>query len=199
MNEEDSKRLIEVLNGALDIYGKVRSDVAIALWCKLLAPFRLEHVEAALATHLRTSKFAPTPADITQLIVEQDGRPGPDEAWSMIPRDERSSVFWTEEMAKAYGVAAPLLAEGDQVAARKAFIEVYGSEVRAARLAGIPIKVTPSWGFDPDGRDAAILAAFHRGLLSDATATKFLAMRPREYAPGVPALLKGIVKPMVTA
>lgn len=38
-----------------------------------------------------------------------DGRPGPEEAWAMIPKSEFSSVVWTAEMAEAFGISYKLI------------------------------------------------------------------------------------------
>ncbi len=55
----------------------------------------------------------------------EDGRPGPEEAWSLCPKDDELSVVWTPEMAQAFGAARPILLSGDAVGARMAFREVY--------------------------------------------------------------------------
>lgn len=174
MNDSEFQRFGDVVSGVMDVYGRERSPVAVALWWKVLQRFSLAEVESALAKHMHTSRFAPTPADVTAMISDGDGRPGADEAWAMIPRSESESVIWTEEMAKAYGVAAPLLSNGDQIAARKAFIDAYTSAVAKARMNGDPVKVTPSWGWDERGRDSAIRTAIERGLLTQARAVALL-------------------------
>lgn len=84
----------------------------------------------------------------------------------MIPRDEAASVVWTSEMAQAWGVAAPLLAQGDGVAARMAFLERYRALVQLGRDAGVPPQWTPSLGHDPLGRESALIEAAERGRLS---------------------------------
>jgi hypothetical protein len=116
----------------------------------------------------------PMPAHLIGKRQATDGRPTADEAWAMCPRSEDESLFWTEEMAQAYGVAAPLLQHGDQVAARKAFIDRYESLVATARAAGVPRKVTPSFGFDRNGREAAVHRAVERGLIPAARAQVYL-------------------------
>jgi hypothetical protein len=174
MKQTEFKRFGDVLNGVMEVYGRDRSPTAIALWWKVLEKFELSDVEGALAQHVRTSRFAPTPADVVTIICERDGRPGAEEAWAMIPRSEAESVIWTEEMAKAYGVCAPLLSAGDSVAARRAFIDSYKSEVDKARLHGTPVKVTPSWGWDENSKEAAVRAAIERGMLTHQRAVALL-------------------------
>ena len=92
----------------------------------------------------------------------------------MCPRSEYDSVVWTDEMAGAYGIAAALLEHGDQVAARKAFLDRYEALVAKARAAGTPMRVSPSFGFDVGGREAAVQKAVDAGLLPVDRAQKFL-------------------------
>lgn len=95
-----------------------------------------------------------------------DGRPGPEEAWAMIPRDEDGSVVWTDDMAAAYGVAAPLLAQGEPIAARMAFLEHYRAAVAKARLDGIPVRWWPSFGRNVMDRERALTDAADKGRIS---------------------------------
>ena len=94
------------------------------------------------------------------------GHPGAEEAWALCPRDEDATVVWTSEMADAYGVAAALLREGDQVAARMAFRERYTELVRKANDARRPARWVASLGHDPAGRDAVLLEAVEKGRLT---------------------------------
>lgn len=174
MQSNDRAQFIKVLVACLDTYGRERSDTVMALWWKLLQPYPADQVEEALANHMRTSRFAPVPADIIGRLQAKDGRPTGEEAWAMIPRSEYDSVFWTEEMAGAFGIASALLEHGDQVAARKAFLDRYESLVAAARAKGEPMKVTPSFGFDVAGRQAAVQRAIDCGLLPQAKAHLYI-------------------------
>jgi hypothetical protein len=193
MDRHDHTRFVEVLNAVLDVYGKQRSDVAVALWWKLLERFSLAEVEEALAQHVGASKFAPTPADVITILTARDGRPTADEAWSMIPRDEQASVIWTDEMSKAYGIAAPLLGHGDQIAARRAFIDRYESEVAANRRNNVPVRSWPSWGWDAQGRAPALAKAVELGLMSPQHAAGFVAQLPDQtnLHPRIAAALEG--------
>ncbi len=184
MQSSDKAQFLKVLAACLDMYGRERSDTVMALWWKLMEPYRLDEVQEALASHMRTSKFCPTPADVIGMVSAKDGRPTADEAWAMIPRSEYESVIWTEEMAQAFGVASALLEHGDQVAARRAFIDRYDGLVASARAAGVPVKVTPSFGFDPAGREAAVHKAVERGLIPAAKAKVYLPA-PQTGAPSL--------------
>jgi hypothetical protein len=178
MVDSEKVRFIEVLSGVFEVYGKERSAIATALWWKLCERFELAEVEGALAEHVSTSKYAPTPADVITALTARDGRPSADEAWAMMPRSEQESVCWTDEMAKAFGVASPLLDAGDQVAARRAFIDRYEFEVSAARRSGTPVNAWMSWGFDATGRAPALAKAVELGLMKPERAKSFLPQLP---------------------
>jgi hypothetical protein len=96
----------------------------------------------------------------------EDGRPGAEEAWAMLPRDESGSTAMTEEMAEAMGVALPLLAENDQVAARMAFKETYARLLNRAREQKTPVRWFLSLGTDPASREAAAVDAARKGRLA---------------------------------
>jgi hypothetical protein len=93
-----------------------------------------------------------------------------DEAWAMCPRSEAETVVWIEEISSAYAVAAPLLAQGDQVAARMAFRDAYQRAVGEAQARGEKPKWWPSLGHDVDGRSRVIQAAVSAGRLSSGSA-----------------------------
>jgi len=95
-----------------------------------------------------------TVAMLTDQLASLDGRPTVDEAWAKIPRDESSSVAMTEEMAKAWGIAQPLLEARDNFGARKAFEAAYNAAVDDARDEGRPVSWFPSLGDSQSGREA---------------------------------------------
>jgi hypothetical protein len=182
MQSNEKGQFIKVIAACLDMYGRERSDTVMALWWKLLEHYSIYEVNEALASHMRTSKFCPTPADIISCISSKDGRPTADEAWASIPHSENESVIWTEEMAQAYGVAAPLIENGDKVAARRAFIDRYEWLVAKARESGTSMKVMPSFGFDAAGRESAIQKAIDKGLISKSKASLYLPKKATESA-----------------
>lgn len=81
----------------------------------------------------------------------------------MLPFDEATTVVWTEEMSGAWGVALPLLEEGDRVAARMAFLESYRTRTQRARDAGTPVNWTVSFGHNAELRQAALAEAIRHG------------------------------------
>jgi hypothetical protein len=138
------------------------------VWWTKLEPHPLEAVAQAFSKHLDVSEFAPTPAAILKhLPKESDGHPDANEAWaiSLRGRDERETVVWTQECAQAFGVASPVLEEGDETGARMAFKAAYERLVEKARGEGRKAQWIKSLGHDPDLREAALVDAVRAGRL----------------------------------
>lgn len=199
MQESDKANFAALVTGVMDVYGSKATQASLSIWWAALQRFPFEAVRSGLSAHVQdpiAGKFAPKPADIIGKLQSMDGRPGPEEAWSMIPRDESSSVVWTEEMAEAFGVANPLLNEGDQVAARMAFTERYRALVQQARDAGKPVKWMPSLGTDRLGREGALLEAESKGRLTSEHVAGLLPYREEQGAMLL-AKLKQLAAPKV--
>lgn len=156
--------LIEELVVTAEVCGTVISEAAATVIATELSTYERAQVTGALRKCRRELKGRLTMAAIVERL--DDGRPGPEEAWAMIPTDEAGSVVWTEEMAAAFGIALPLLQAGDKIAARMAFREAYARMVGEARDARKPVRWSPSLGHDAKGRDAALSAAITAGRLS---------------------------------
>lgn len=165
-----SKKLLEAIAVTAELTGTVLSEPAARVMANDLAAYPEGMVLGALTRCRRELKGRLTIADVLTRL--DDGRPRPEEAWAMIPKDEAGSVVWTDEMAAAYGVAAPLM--DSPVQARMAFLEAYRERVRIARDAGTPVRWTPSMGTDPRGREAALMAAVGAGRMSAEHATSLL-------------------------
>ena len=168
MNPEHEKELVAHIAATCEMTATTMSEFTARLLADELARFPLHQVLGALRRCRRELKGRLTLDDIIERL--DDGRPSPNEAWSMVPRDEYRSVVWTEEMAEAYGAAIPLLNEGDQVAARMAFLEKYRALVQRNREDGVPTKWMPSLGLDPLGRADALAEAVQQGRITEAHA-----------------------------
>ena len=176
MRDSDKKAFAELVRATLKMYRAEADAEVLRLWWAILCRHEMNVVSAGFSAFLsdKKSKFQPVPADIIEFIerLVPDGRLGADEAWAMIPRDEHTSVVMTEEMAEAMGAAQPLLDEGDQVAARMAFKEVYVRIVEKNKLAGISPKWFPSLGRDLAMRETVINEAVRLGRLGFEHAAK---------------------------
>ncbi|KDR39183.1 hypothetical protein BG61_34330 [Caballeronia glathei] len=156
--------LIQALAATAELCGTNLSEAAAKMLLTDLADYDERAVLVALSKCRRELKGRLTLAEIISRI--DDGRPGAEEAWAVLPFDEGTSVVWTEEMSKAFWVAYPLIEEGEKVAARMAFKESYLRLVAEAREHRIPAHWTASLGHDKDGRQPVLAAAVEKGRIS---------------------------------
>ena len=168
---------------------------AATAYLKALSDFPDDVVMAALEDCMRTIPRFPAPAEVVQRCQASDGRPGAEEAWAMIPKDEYGSVVWTQEMAVAFGGCASLMAS-DLVGARMAFKEAYAKELVSARARKVPVKWSPSFGYDKRGRETAVIHALERNRITSASA---LAMIPElgdraDIHPKIAAIARGALE-----
>lgn len=144
------QKLLEHIAATAETMGQTISPNAAAMMVNDLAEYRTEDVLAALKLVRASASRFNLKAVIDALEkICPDGRPGVEEAWAMLPKNEQDSAAITEEMAEASGFAIPLLNEGETTAARMAFKEAYARIVERNRLAGISPKWFPQLGRDP--------------------------------------------------
>lgn len=155
--------LLSAIQTTAEVIGEPLSREALVMMVADLDDYDDHQVIAALRLVRRECRGRLTLADIIARI--DDGRPGPEEAWSMVQVGEQDTLVWTDEVRTAYGAASPLLADGDAVAARMAFLEVYRREVRTARAESRPVRWTASLGHDAAGRERAVADGVERGLI----------------------------------
>jgi hypothetical protein len=159
-----SDDVIKALTVTLEVTSTDMSKAAAMVMLSDLSGFPELQVLGALKRCRYEVKGRLSLADIISRI--DDGRPGPEEAWSMIPKDEAASAFWTTEMREAYGVAHALIASGDNVQARMAFLERYRNLMQLARDGRLPVQWEFSPGTDKAGRELVLLDAKDKGRIS---------------------------------
>ena len=169
MRIEDREEFDVALCDALSIFDKPPLEEGVFnIWMKVLTPFSLAQAIRALKIHVATSRFAPKPVDIIEIINKQDGHLSADEAWPQVIKaaDESVSVIWTEEMQAAWFHCKPTFDSGDEIGARMAFRQFYNRLLDEARLRGLRAKPSLSLGFDTDLREQTIRKAEYSGLIS---------------------------------
>lgn len=197
-----------------EIYGKTISPSAAMMIAQDLAEFSPDDILSALASCRKELKFFPTIADLVSRIQAKDGRPGSEDAWSMIPKDEFGSCVWTVEMATAYGAAHPHVRLGDHVAARMAFKEVYEREVKAARETRVPATWNATLGYVSSTHSGVLMEAVRKNRITLEHAAKLTpafepirvvkelpapaepATTPEDARARIQALIAQIAKPM---
>ena len=166
--------LIEAIGATAEIMGTQLQPASLMVMADDLSGYPFENVLIALTRCRREITGKLTLAAVIDRLNSNDGRPGADEAWGMIPRNESVSAVLSQEMLTAMASAQPLLDEGDQVAARMAFKESYNRLITDSRNNSIPVEWFPSLGDDKFGRQEVIKEAVRLGRLSVNHATKLL-------------------------
>lgn len=163
--------VIKLMIAMAAYYGQKIEDHVLLMYAEDVSDLPLEGVKRAFHEIRRDPKVTrfPLPALIRERVG--DGRPGVEEAWAMIPKDEASSVVWTTEMREAFGTAR-LLLEEDPIAARMAFKETYQRLITQARSNGERVRWEPSLGHDKSHRDMVLRDAVSRGRMSIAQASE---------------------------
>lgn len=146
---EDLAVTAEICGGAL------MSEAAALIFVSELRVYPEQEVHAALARCRREVVGRLALAHVIERI--DDGRPGAEEAWAMLPKDENDSGAITADMAEVMGPALSLLRTGDGVQARMAFVEAYRKRVSQARANRETVSWRATLGFDKAGREAAQL------------------------------------------
>ncbi|MDH4172195.1 MAG: hypothetical protein OEW90_01020 [Betaproteobacteria bacterium] len=167
-----TKTLLQALAVTCELTNTQISTAAAQVMASDLSKYPEDQVLAALVRCRRELKGRLTIADVLQRL--QDGRPGPEEAWSIIPHTEAMSAFWTDEMRAAYFVARPLIESGDMVQARMAFLETYRSTVQFARDAHRPVAWQFTPGTDKAGRELVVIDALEKGRITHDVAQMLL-------------------------
>lgn len=165
-------KLIEAIAVTAELTGTKLSDMAAEVMFNDLSMYPENQIFSALTKCRRELKGRLTIAEIISRI--DDGRPGVEEAWGMVPKSEYEYVVWTEEMALAMRNAGDLLDSGDAVGARMAFKESYVKLCQQARDIQKPVTWQVSLGYDKNGHEGALIEAVRLGRLPVAHAKQFL-------------------------
>lgn len=176
MKSTDDVEFASIVAKTWRFYGKEITAEVCQDWFELLADFEISDIKAAFRKHLADSehgRFLPKPADIIRFLpvrsLDDDNRPGTDEAWGMLLRliqDERETGMLTDEMRAGWQACQPILDMGDEVGARRCFIEVYAREVGIARRHHAPVRWEVSLGTDSRLREIRLHEAIHAGRIS---------------------------------
>lgn len=175
------EQLIEAVGVTAELTGTTMSEAAVRVMVNDLECYPLEQVFGALVRCRREARGPLRLADVVSRL--DDGRPGPEEAWAIVPKSETDSVVWSEEMRTAFGVAVPLLDSGDEIGARMAFKEAYTAEVTKARAERRPTKWTLSRSTAINGEWSDLGAVNHaveKGRITEEEAQKILPEYERQ-------------------
>lgn len=181
-----SAELLQAIAVTSELCGRTFSEAAAKVFVDDLAVYPEDQIMAALVRCRKEVRCVLTLSDVVTRL--EDGRPGAEEAWAMLPMSESQSAVWTTEMSQAFGVALPLIDAGEVVAARMAFKETYLRLVNQARDHGQWVEWHVTLGHDPLGREPVLLLAVEKGRLSYEHARDFCPLLPA-VNPRVAALI----------
>lgn len=171
-----SRELIQAIAVTAELCGRTFSPEAAAVFVSDLVPYPEAQILGALVRCRKEVRGVLTLQDVISRL--DDGRPGAEEAWAMLPMREEQSAVWTAEMSQAFGVALPLINAGEVVPARMAFKETYLRMVSQARDKGVPVQWHVSLGHDPRGRAPVLEQAVAAGRLSYEDAKSYVPTLP---------------------
>lgn len=161
LTHEQEERLVREVIGSAEAMGQAMSPNTAAMIVSDLSEVPFAAAMSALRAARTQTKGRLTFAVIREKLVEQDGRPAANEAWSLALQasDERDSVVWTPEIQAALDAARPILRGGDKIGARMAFISAYERLVQTARDSAKPCEWVVSIGWDVELRERALESA----------------------------------------
>lgn len=166
-----SANLLEAVAVTAELCGRVFTESAARVFVEDLSAYPESAVLKALTRCRKEVRGILTVQDVVSRL--DDGRPGPEEAWALLPTRESESAVWTDEMAAAWSVARHLVGS-DKTAARFAFKEAYIKRVNEARDAGKRVNWTPTLGTDRYGRERVLSEAVRAGRLPLEYAQQFV-------------------------
>lgn len=204
MKPAEAQEFHDLLTGVLGFFGKPQpNEIEAEIWWEALSGIELVDIRAALSAHIRhqeRGRFAPKPADVIAAISAHVAAKwiSADEAWAQALQasDERNTVVWTDEAAKALASASPILAEGDKIGARMAFKQAYERAVHVALIERRAPRPLLSLGWDMQTRVDALESAVSSGLIARDQAEPHLLSARSEITEGgaaIAGLLSGKV------
>lgn len=126
----------KMLKSSYSMFNRNYDAGMFELWWAILEPYDFASISGAFTKHLATTRFAPTPADILECLPNLLGHPEPEEAWNRAPKSDYDAGYTTDEISAALNASEGSIAQGNLIAARKAFIEAYSKILAEAKAQG---------------------------------------------------------------
>lgn len=159
-----SNRVLDELKVTAELCGGREYSTAAARIMAVELEAYPEHAVLSALARCRRECRTLSLADIVARI--DDGHPGAEEAWAMLPHDEAESVVWTPEMREAFMVCQAQIDDGDTIGARMAFKETYTRLLSEARAQRRQARWEVSLGHDASRREAALREAVQKNRLT---------------------------------
>lgn len=85
MNNEDKKEFARIMTASSEVFGKQITKPLLSVYFESLSNFTIEQVKSAFSKHLLAGKFFPKPADIAELLKENE-----------LSIEDRALLAWSE-------------------------------------------------------------------------------------------------------
>lgn len=180
LNDEEQAWLVRQVMATAELLGQALTPHAAALMAEDLSGYPRPALSRALSRVRKLHTGRLTTKAILDRVDEVMGRLAPNEAWALALKasDERETVIWSQEAENAWSVAAPLVAGGDKIGARMAFLSAYERLVMTARENQQPPCMVVSLGWDEALRRKAIEQALQLGHISHEQASDIVPLLP---------------------
>jgi len=167
LTDHESDQVLELVYATAEVLGQEIRPTAAVLITDDLSGYPFAEIRRALARCRAELHGKLTLAAIVERLPSTNKHLLPNEAWALALRstDESETVVWTPEIARAFGVAKPVLNGGDQVGARMAFLAAYEREAETAKAEGRQPVWQVSLGHDPQRRELVLQEAVDAGKL----------------------------------
>lgn len=165
---KESDQVLELVYATAEVLGQEIRPAAAVLITDDLSGYPFAEIRRALARCRAELHGKLTLAAIVDRLPSANKHLLPNEAWALALRstDESETVVWTPEIARAFGVAKPVLIGGDQVGARMAFLAAYEREAETAKAEGRQPVWQVSLGHDQQRREMVLQEAVDAGKLA---------------------------------
>lgn len=185
MLKSDFKEFVDMLDDVYSLTGNgvTLSANAKALFFMALKEYTIDIVRQAMSAHINDEvegKFQPKPAHLIEKIKKinpSDNWMEANEAWAIIPKNEKDSAIVTNEAMDAFSFADRLSDYGDKIGARMAFISRYNALVEQAKIQKRKPVYFISFGTDEIGREKVLIDAVSKKILTIDKAISFLPHR----------------------
>ena len=167
LTAQESDQVLELVYATAEVLGHELRPAAAVLMADDLASYPFDEIRRALSRCRAELHGKLTLAAIIDRLPSANAHLLPNEAWALALRslDEQETVVWTPEIARALGVAKPVLSGGDQIGGRMAFLTAYERELEAAKAEGRQPQWQVSLGHDQQRREIVLNEAVSAGKL----------------------------------
>lgn len=167
LTDHESDQVLELVYATAEVLGQEIRPTAAVLITDDLSGYPFAEIRRALARCRAELHGKLTLAAIIDRLPSANTHLLPNEAWALALRstDESETVVWTPEIARAFGVAKPVLSGGDRIGARMAFLAAYEREAETAKAEGRQPVWQVSLGHDPQRRELVLQEAVDAGKL----------------------------------